>query len=204
MKTLFSEENSVEAVLERLDRCENPRLKQVMTALITHLHGFIKDVEPTMDEWFTAIQFLTQTGHKCDDVRQEFILLSDTLGASMLCESINNRKDGGGTEATVKGPFYAPQSPKRALGDTICEDGKGQPCWIEGRVLDTDGRPIVGASLDIWQTNGEGLYEVQEMGRSPQAISAAFLRQMRKDAIIFGQPSPFPTRSRPMAPWGIC
>ncbi len=167
MKTLFSEANSVEAVLERLDQCENPRTKQIMAALIRHLHGFIKDVEPTMAEWFAAIEFLTKTGQKCDEVRQEYVLLSDVLGASMLCESINNRKNSGGTEATVQGPFYAAQSPVRALGDSICEDGKGEPCWVEGRVLDVEGIPIVGATLDVWQTNGDGAYAVQEQGRQP-------------------------------------
>ena len=92
MKSLFTEENSAAVVLERLDDCDNPRLKQVVSSLVEHLHGFVKDVEPSMDEWIQGIQFLTATGQKCDDRRQEFILLSDVLGVSMLCESINNRK----------------------------------------------------------------------------------------------------------------
>lgn len=161
MKTLFSEENSVEAVLDRLDQCDNPRLKEVMTELVGHLHGFIKDVEPTMEEWFRGVDFLTRTGQKCDDRRQEYILLSDILGVSMLCESINNRKPSGATEATVQGPFHAAGSPECALGENICDDGIGEPCWVEGRITDVDGNPIVGAKLDIWQTNAEGDYQVQ-------------------------------------------
>ena len=161
MKTLFSEENSVQAVLDRLDQCDDPRLREVMTALVGHLHGFIKDVEPTMEEWFRGVDFLTRTGQKCDDRRQEYILLSDILGVSMLCESINNRKPSGATEATVQGPFHAAGSPERALGENICDDGIGEPCWVEGRITDVDGNPIVGAKLDIWQTNAEGDYQVQ-------------------------------------------
>lgn len=168
MKSLFTEENSAAVVLERLDDCDNPRLKQVVSSLVEHLHGFVKDVEPSMDEWIQGIQFLTATGQKCDDRRQEFILLSDVLGVSMLCESINNRKTGGATEATVEGPFHAAGSPERALGDTICDDGIGEPCWVEGRVLDVEGKPIAGALLDIWQTNGEGAYEVQGLDDQPE------------------------------------
>lgn len=168
MKTLFSEENSVEAVLDRLDECDNPRFKQVMSSMIAHLHGFVKDVEPSMEEWFMAIDFLTRTGQKCDDVRQEYILLSDVLGVSMLCESINNRKPTGATEATVQGPFHAGGSPVRALGDTIADDGLGSPCWVEGRVLGEGGKPIAGAVLDIWQTNGEGTYQVQQLDGQPE------------------------------------
>lgn len=167
MKTLFSEENSERAVLDRLDNCPDPRTRQVMESMIRHLHAFVKDVEPSMAEWAHAIDFLTRTGQKCDDVRQEYILLSDVLGVSMLCESINNRKPSGATEATVQGPFHASGSPIRALGDNICEDGVGEPCWIEGRVTDVDGNPLAGAELDIWQTNGEGAYQVQDPGQQP-------------------------------------
>lgn len=161
MRTLFSEENSVQAVQDRLDQCDDPRLKEVISALATHLHAFIKDVEPTMEEWFQGIDFLTRTGQKCSGQRQEYILLSDIMGVSMLCESINNRKPSGATEATVQGPFHAEGSPERDLGTTICDDGLGEPCWVEGRILSVDGTPIVGAKLDIWQTNAEGDYQVQ-------------------------------------------
>ena len=176
MKTLFSEANSVEAVLDRLDHCQDSRTRQIMESMVRHLHGFVKDVEPSMDEWFQAIDFLTRTGQKCDDVRQEYILLSDILGVSMLCESINNRKPSGATEATVQGPFHAEGSPERALGDTICDDGIGEPCWVEGRVLDVDGNPIANALLDVWQTNGEGTYQVQEPGKQPDGNQRGLFR----------------------------
>lgn len=189
MKTLFSEENSVQAVLDRLDQCDDPRLKEVMTALVDHLHGFIKDVEPTMEEWFRGIDFLTRTGQKCDDVRQEYILLSDILGVSMLCESINNRKPTGATEATVQGPWHAEGSPERALGENMCDDGIGEPCWVEGRVIDVDGNPIPGAKLDIWQTNAEGDYQVSSHDQ-PEGNQRAIFRTDEQGRYFFAATLP--------------
>lgn len=164
----FSEERSEDAVISRMDPAKvNPRLYAVMSSLIRHLHGFVKDVEPTNEEWMAGIRFLTETGHMCTDWRQEFILLSDTLGVSMLVEAINNRKPSGATETTVLGPFHVPGAPELPNGANISLDGKGEPMLVRGRVTDVDGHPIVGALLDVWQANDDGFYDVQQKGVQP-------------------------------------
>ena len=163
----FSEDTATEIVLGRLGPDISPRLRQVMTAVITHLHAVVREVEPTPDEWMAAIQFLTDTGQMCSSERQEFILLSDTLGVSMLVDAINNRRNLGGTESTVLGPFYASGSPRRQLGDSIAGDDSGEPVFLSGRVLAPDGSPIPGATLDVWQANHEGFYQVQQPDAQP-------------------------------------
>ena len=164
----FSEENSEQAVISRMDKAKvEPRLYEVMASLVKHLHAFVKEVEPTNEEWMQGIQFLTRTGHMCTDWRQEFILLSDTLGVSMLVETINNRKPSGATETTVLGPFYISDAPRYPNGANICLDGKGEPLLVRGRVTDLEGRPIEGALLDVWQANDEGFYDVQQKGVQP-------------------------------------
>jgi protocatechuate 3,4-dioxygenase beta subunit len=142
-------------------------LKQVLTSLVRHLHAFVKDVELTEEEWGFAIDFLTRTGHMSDEVRQEFILLSDVLGISMLVETINHRTGGTSTESTVLGPFHMVESPKRELGDDIALDRKGTPCLVSGRVTGPDGEPLAGASVDVWQTNEDGFYDVQQPDIQP-------------------------------------
>jgi catechol 1,2-dioxygenase len=164
----FSEDKSEEAVIARMDKAKvEPRLYEVMSALVKHLHAFIKEVEPTNQEWMQGIRFLTRTGQMCTDWRQEFILLSDTLGVSMLVETINNRKPSGATETTVLGPFYISDAPRYPNGANICLDGKGEPLLVRGRVTDLEGRPIAGALLDVWQANDEGFYDVQQKGVQP-------------------------------------
>ena len=133
----------------------------MLTSLVRHLHGFVRDVEPTIAEWEQAIDFLTATGQKCSDVRQEFILLSDVLGVSMLVETINERGAYGATQSTVLGPFHVVESPVRALGDTIDLVGDGEPCVVTGRVVSVDGTPLPGAVLDVWQADDKGFYDVQ-------------------------------------------
>jgi len=143
----FSEEKSEEAVIARMDRARvDPRLHQVVASLVKHLHAFIKDVEPTNEEWMQGIKFLTETGQMCNDWRQEFILLSDTLGVSMLVETVNNRKPSGATETTVLGPFYVEGAPHLEHGANISLDGKGEPMVVRGRVTDIEGRPIPGGA----------------------------------------------------------
>lgn len=164
---LFEEERSADIVNARITEQANPRLKEVMSVLTRHLHAAIKEIEPTHDEWFTAIQFLTQTGQICTDWRQEYILLSDVLGATMLVDAINHRRPKGATPNTILGPFYVADAPHYENGATICLDGKGEPTLVRGRVLDTDGKPIAGATLDIWQTNDDGFYDVQQKGIQP-------------------------------------
>src|SRR4051812_28578598 len=149
---LFTEERSAEVVAASFAGTPDPRLRQVLTSLVHHLHAFVKDVELTEEEWGVAIDFLTRTGQMSDEVRQEFILLSDVLGVSMLVETINHRTGGTSTESTVLGPFHMVESPVRELGDDINLDDKGTPCLVSGRVTGPDGEPLAGASVDVWQT----------------------------------------------------
>jgi protocatechuate 3,4-dioxygenase beta subunit len=128
----------------------------------------VKDVGLTEEEWSAAIAFLTRTGQLSDDVRQEFILLSDVLGVSMLVETINHRTGGTSTESTVLGPFHMVESPPRELGADVALDGKGEPCLVTGRVTGPDGEPLAGALVDVWQANDDGFYDVQQPGVQPE------------------------------------
>ncbi|GAA5166119.1 intradiol ring-cleavage dioxygenase [Amycolatopsis dongchuanensis] len=166
--TGFSEENSAQVVAESFAATPDPRLKQVLTSLVEHLHAFVKDVEPSEAEWQQAIDFLTATGHKCDDTRQEFVLLSDVLGVSMLVDAINNRKSPAATDTTVLGPFHLVDSPPRELGANISLDHNGEPCVFAGQVRSSDGTPLPGARVDVWQANGAGYYDVQQPGVQPE------------------------------------
>jgi catechol 1,2-dioxygenase len=167
MATDFTEETAADAVVESFAATADPRLGELLNSLVRHLHAFVRDTEPTIAEWQRAIDFLTATGHKCDHERQEFILLSDVLGISMLVETINNRKSAGATESTVLGPFHMVASPRRALGDSIDLVGTGPQCVLEGRVLSADGTPLPGAVLDVWQANDQGFYDVQQPDVQP-------------------------------------
>ncbi|WP_238381011.1 intradiol ring-cleavage dioxygenase [Alkalilacustris brevis] len=146
----------------------NPRLREVLDALVRHLHAFTKEIDLTQEEWELAIDFLTRTGKICSDERQEFILLSDVLGLSMLVDAINNPRPEGATESTVLGPFHVVGAPVREMGDRINLDGKGESCLYEGRVLDLEGKPIAGACIDVWSDNAEGFYDVQQPGIQPK------------------------------------
>jgi hydroxyquinol 1,2-dioxygenase len=168
MATDFTEETAADAVIESFGPQTSPRLREVLSALVRHLHGFAREVELTIPEWEAAVDFLTRTGHKSDDERQEFILLSDVLGLSMLTETISNRKFGVATESTVLGPFHVVESPPRALGDDIDLVGTGTPCVVTGRVVSVDGHPLAGAMLDVWQANDQGFYDVQQPGVQPR------------------------------------
>jgi len=167
MATDFTEETAADAVAESFAGTPDERLRAILTSLVRHLHGFVREVEPTIAEWEQAIGFLTATGHKCSDVRQEFILLSDVLGVSMLVETINERSAGGATQSTVLGPFHVVTSPARELGDTIDLVGRGEPCVVTGRVVSVDGTPLPGAVLDVWQANDKGFYDVQQPDAQP-------------------------------------
>ena len=164
----FTEANSAEVVISRIAADTDPRLRQIVSVLVKHLHAAVKELEPSQDEWLQAIQFLTATGHKCDDWRQEFILLSDVLGVSMLVDAINNRKPSGASESTVLGPFHVDGAPELAMGADICLDQKGEPMLVRGRILDTEGQPIAAAKIDVWQANDEGFYDVQQQGIQPE------------------------------------
>ncbi len=164
----FTEDHSVEAVLSRTGDDANPRLAEVTRSLVKHLHAFVKDVEVTQDEWWQTIDFLTRTGHISVGGRQEFILLSDILGVSMLVDAINHRRPSGATENTVQGPFYIEGAPEYPMGANITLDGKGESCLFAGRVLDLDGAPIEGARIDVWCDNPDGFYDVQQPDIQPK------------------------------------
>jgi protocatechuate 3,4-dioxygenase beta subunit len=150
-------------VLSRYEASPNPRLKEITEAAIRHLHAFVEEVNLQRDEWFEGIQFLTAVGQKCDDNRQEYILLSDTLGISSLVEMLTHGGSEGSTENTVLGPFYVPGSPARAMGDTMLEDpDEGDRVVIRGTVTDPDLNPIDGVTLDCWQNATSRFYAVQQ------------------------------------------
>ncbi|MFI9779398.1 dioxygenase [Streptomyces sp. NPDC051956] len=151
----------VETVLASFRDTPDPRLKQLMQSLVRHLHGFIREVRLTEAEWQQAVDFLTAAGHITTDRRQEFVLLSDVLGASMQTINVNHDAAGSATEATVVGPFFVDGSPEIPMGGDLAGGAPGEPCWVEGTVTDTDGNPVAGARLDVWEADEDGLYDVQ-------------------------------------------
>lgn len=163
----FTEENSADVVAEANAGATDPRLQHAINVLVKHVHAAIKEIEPTQEEWFETVKFLTKTGHMSDDWRQEFILLSDVLGISMLVDAINNRKPSGASESTVLGPFHLEDAPELPMDSNICLDGKGEPMLVRGRILDTEGNPIDATKIDVWQANDEGFYDVQQKGIQP-------------------------------------
>lgn len=167
----FTTEESITAeVIERLSATPDPRLREIMQAAVRHLHAFAKEVRLTNEEWWAGIQFLTATGQKCDDVRQEFILLSDTLGLSMLTVAMNNDKPAGCTEPTVFGPFFLENAPEFPLGADVSNGAKGEPCMVSGMVRGLGGEPIANALINVWQADADGNYDVQyEHLAHPQA-----------------------------------
>ena len=145
----IDEHTITRAFVQRLEACDNPRLKEVLTSLVTHLHDFARDVKLTEAEWMAGIEFLTATGHMCTGTRQEFILLSDTTGLSMLVTAMNHAKPAGCTEATVFGPFHVEGAPRYDNGADVANGAVGEPCYVRGRVTDLDGMGIAGAEVEI-------------------------------------------------------
>ena len=162
----FDEKSITQAVIGRLSRSDDPRFKHVMTSLLTHLHDFVREVELTEAEWLAAIQYLTDVGRTCTSKRQEFILLSDTLGVSVLVITLNHPADEDSAESTVLGPFYWEDAPDLPLGSNLAEGVKGEPAFYSGRVLGVDGRALENALLDIWSGDGEGNYDMQIPGET--------------------------------------
>lgn len=161
-------------VLACLDNCPDPRLRELVAGLIRHLHAFAAEESLTEAEWLAGIRFLTDVGHITTDRRQEFILLSDTLGLSMLVDLINHAAGGNATESTVLGPFYVEGSPWRSNGDAITDDLGAEPLLVDGHVRDIAGRPIVGATVDVWQNAPNRLYAVQDDTQSPDNLRGRF------------------------------
>jgi hydroxyquinol 1,2-dioxygenase len=159
------DENTITAeALDRIANTPDMRLKEITTALIKHLHAFAREVELTEEEWLKGIGFLTATGHITGDKRQEFILLSDTLGLSTLVIAQNNRKPKGCTEATVIGPFHVVDAPHFALGADLANGAIGEPCFVQGKVCTRDGLGIPAAVIEVWQADADGFYDVQYQG----------------------------------------
>lgn len=151
-----------ETVMAAYNAAPDPRVRELATKLVHHLHAYVKDVKPTFDEWMQAIQFLTAVGKFCQGSRQEFILLSDVLGVSMLVDTVNTATPEGGTESTVIGPVYVENPPEAPNGANVAEDLPGVPLFAEGVVRAANGAPIAGAKVDVWQADEEGLYDVQK------------------------------------------
>ncbi|MCE2923646.1 MAG: intradiol ring-cleavage dioxygenase [Roseomonas sp.] len=170
----FDENSITDAVLQRLAGAEDPRLRQVAQSLVKHLHGFVRDVEPSFEEWQAAISFLTRIGHMCDGKRQEFILLSDTLGVSMLVDAINHRMPEGATPTTVLGPFYVESAPELPLGAEVARAMKGEALHVSGHVSTAGGGPIAGAIVDIWHSDEDGYYDVQRADQPDANLRARF------------------------------
>ncbi len=157
----ITEHNITGAVIARFESCPDPRLKEVLTSLVTHLHAFVRETKLTEAEWMTGIEFLTAAGHITDAKRQEFILLSDTLGVSMLTVAQNHGTDAGATEATVFGPFHVANAPEFADGADIGGGAPGEPLVADCRIRGTEGEPVAGATIDVWQSDQDGYYDVQ-------------------------------------------
>jgi hydroxyquinol 1,2-dioxygenase len=164
----FTEETATGAVVASFAGAADPRLREILDSLVRHLHGFVREVEPSFAEWEQAMQFLAATGRMCDGQRQEFILLSDVLGVTMLVDAVNHRKATEATESTVLGPFHQVESPRRELGDTIDLVAGGEPCVVTGRVASLDGTPLAAATVDVWQADDHGFYDVQQPGTQPR------------------------------------
>jgi len=156
-----TEENLTDLAEKQWESCHSPRLRQIMQSLVKHLHGFARDVDLKQDEWLMAVDWLAKTGKLCTEKRQEFILLSDVLGISMLVDSINHRFPEGATPSTVIGPFHIDDSPEMAMGANVAEGLAGETCFLVGTVRGLGGKPVEGAKLDIWQADADGLYESQ-------------------------------------------
>ncbi len=174
----FDEHSITQAVLDRFANTPDPRLKQVLQSLVRHAHDFVRDVDLSLDEWLAAIMFLTRTGQISDDKRQEFILLSDTLGISMLVDAINHRMPEGATETTVLGPFYVQNPPELSNGADISGGEEGVPLHVAAVVTSPDGKPLANAVVDVWQSDDDGFYDVQR----PEIEGANLRARFRTDA----------------------
>lgn len=168
------------------------RFRAVMESLVRHLHEFAREVRLTESEWEMAIKFLTRVGHITDETRQEFILLSDVLGLSMLAVGINHPSSEAITESTVFGPFFIDGAPEVPLGGDIAQGASGPPCWIEGTVTDVDGAPISGARVDVWEADERGLYDVQYEGRVMAARGHLFTNDDGEYRFWSVKPAPYP------------
>lgn len=187
-----AEQKLTETVLASFDATSDDRLKSLLQALVRHLHAYIREVRLSEDEWNQAIEFLTQVGHITDDKRQEFILLSDVLGASMQTIAVNNPVSGNATEATVFGPFFTQDAPEIPIGGDIAGGAPGQSCWVEGTVTDTAGNPVPGARIEVWEADEDGFYDVQYDDGRVAGRAHLYSDQEGKYAFWGLTPTPYP------------
>ena len=180
------DENTITAAfIERLENCDNPRLRQILTSLVSHLHDFAREVKLTETEMMQGIEFLTATGQMCDDKRQEFILLSDTLGLSMLVVAQNHAKPAGATEATVFGPFHVEGAPEYSDGADLGNGAPGVPLFVQAMVRSVGGSPVADARIDIWQADDDGLYDLQRSDLGDQRRARGVLQSQADGSFNF-------------------
>lgn len=186
------EQELMDRVLDSFEGAPSARLKYLMQTLTQHLHAFVRETQLTEAEWNQAIEFLTRVGHITDDQRQEFILLSDVLGVSMQTITVNNRAHGNATEATVFGPFFVDDAPEIPYGGDISGGASGEPCWVEGVVRDTEGQPVPGARIEVWEADDEGFYDVQYSDGRIAGRAHLFADEEGKYAFWGLTPTPYP------------
>jgi hydroxyquinol 1,2-dioxygenase len=186
------EADLLERVVRSFDDCTDPRLRRLMTSLVRHLHAFAREVRLTEAEWAAGIEFLTAAGHLTDAKRQEFILLSDVLGVSMQTITINNAAYGEATEATVVGPFFVERSPEIPIGGDLAGGAAGEPCRVEGTVSDSDGHPVAGARIEVWEADADGFYDVQYADDRVAARAHLFTGADGRYAFWGITPTPYP------------
>ncbi|XVQ06456.1 dioxygenase [Spirillospora sp. CA-255316] len=186
------EADLVDRVVRSFNACQDPRLRELLVSLVRHVHSYIRELRLTEAEWSRAIAFLTACGHITDDRRQEFILLSDVLGASMQTITVNNEADRNATEATVLGPFFVEDSPPIPSGGDICFGAAGEPCWVEGYVRDTDGSAVPGARIEVWQADEHGFYDTQYDDHRVAARAHLFTDDAGRYAFWGITPTPYP------------
>lgn len=160
-------------VVKEYSGAPDARVRELITALISHVHAFVTQTKLTPQEWLAAVEFLTATGHKCDEERQEFVLLSDVLGISSLVDVVNAAP--GVTESTVLGPFYRSGAPVRAMGEHIGRPEDGPATLIRGQVTGADGQPLGDATVDVWQADDHGAYDTEDPGQPPFNLRGVFV-----------------------------
>ena len=171
--TQFSEADLTAAVVKSFEETPNPRAKFLLQELVKSLHDYVRKTDLTFEEWQYAVDFLTRTGQKCTPIRQEFILLSDVLGVSMLVDAVNHRERGGATETTVLGPFYVGEHKEMPHGSDISpQNVTGEKMFVQSRVTDATGKPLAGVPVDIWHADDDGFYDSQKPTYATQGPSS--------------------------------
>jgi hydroxyquinol 1,2-dioxygenase len=184
---VINENTITDAALEQMASTPNPRFKQVMEALVRHLHAFAREADLTPEEWLEGIRFLTAVGQKCTAHRQEFILLSDTLGMSSLINALHDKRaTDAATKSSLLGPFYRQDAPMMKLGDSIIFKSKGSEVVFYGRVIDSDGKGIPNALVQVWEPDETGNYDLQQHDPSEMDLRGCFRTDARGDYYFRG------------------